>query len=73
MPSELSGLIGNILAQMPLVAIIAYLWFQDRKDKIKQIKHLISENKEKTEMMNQFTQSMEKLSLSLELIKDRLR
>ena len=73
MPSELTALLGNIIAQLPLVAIVAYLWYQDRKDKLAQIKNLVAENKEKMEIMEKITGSIEKLSLSLELIKDRLR
>ncbi len=73
MPSELTALLGNIIAQLPLVAVVSYLWFQDRKDKLAQIKRLVAENKEKMEIMEKITGSIEKLSLSLELIKDRLR
>ena len=73
MPSELTSLIGNIIAQAPMVAIIAYLWVQDRKDKLKQIDFLRCMNKEKTEVMEKMVESMNKLALSLELIKDRLR
>ena len=73
MPTELTSLIGNLIAQAPLVAIITYLWYQDRKDKIKQIEFLRNMNKEKTEVMEKMMDSMNKLALSLELIKDRLR
>ena len=64
---------GNIIAQAPLLAVALYLWYRDRQDKIAEIEHLRKENKEKTEIMEQFVTSMDKLAMSLELIKDRLR
>lgn len=73
MPTEITALIGNIIAQAPLVALVVYLWYMDRKDKMRQIEFLRKENKDKTEVMEQFSDSLDKLSLSLELIKDRLR
>jgi hypothetical protein len=73
MPTEITALLGNIIAQFPLVALVCYLWFQDRKDKIRQITYLRSENKKQAEIMEKFVKSMDKLSISLELIKDRLR
>lgn len=73
MPTEITALIGNIIAQVPLVALALYLWYMDRRDKQKQIDFLRKENKDKTEIMEQFSDSLDKLSLILELIKDRLR
>ena len=73
MPTEITALLGNIIAQVPLVALIGYLWFQDRKDKIKQIVFLRESIKKQDDIMAQFVKSMEKLAISLELIKDRLR
>ncbi len=73
MPEGLTELIGNIISQVPLVALTVYLWITDRRDKQKQIEYLRQQNNEKAELMEKFTESLDKLSLSLELIKDRLR
>lgn len=73
MPTEVTTLIFNLISQAPLVALVAYLWFMDRRDKHKQIEFLRNENVEKGKIIDDFTESLNKLSLSLELIKDRLR
>ena len=38
MPADITKLLGNIIAQAPLVALIAYLWFRDRKEKLNEIR-----------------------------------
>lgn len=73
MSTELTALIGNIISQVPLVALTVYLWMMDRRDKQKTIDYLKHENAMKKEVVKQFTESLDKLALSLELIKDRLR
>ena len=73
MPSEITALLGNIIAQLPLVALVSYLWFRDRQDKTKEITYLRNENKRQDDVMQKFVSSMDKLAISLELIKDRLR
>lgn len=73
MSTELTALIGNIISQVPLVALTVYLWMMDRRDKQKTIDYLKYENAMKKEVVKQFTESLDKLALSLELIKDRLR
>jgi hypothetical protein len=73
MPEELTKILGNFVVQFPMVAIVAYLWFRDRKEKLNEIKFLREENKEKTDIMDKFVAAMDRLALSLELIKDRLR
>ena len=73
MEEGLLKFVGNIIAQAPLLAVALYLWYMDRKDKLSEIEHLRRENKEKTEIVERFVKSMDKLALSLELIKDRLR
>jgi len=73
MPTEITALLGNIIAQLPLVALVSYLWYNDRKDKMKDIAFLRSENKKQEEILERFVKSMDKLAVSLELIKDRLR
>ena len=73
MPADITKLLGNLIAQAPLVAIIAYMWFRDRKEKLNEIRFLRQDNKEKTAVMDRFVKSMDRLALTLELIKDRLR
>jgi len=73
MPADITKLLGNLIAQAPFVALIAYLWFRDRKEKLNEIRFLRQDNKEKTAVMDKFVKSMDRLALTLELIKDRLR
>ena len=73
MPTEIVALLGNLISQAPLVALFAYGWYQDRKDKTKQIEFLRKENIEKADVIEKFVASMDRLAMSLELIKDRLR
>lgn len=61
------------LAQAPLVAVLVYMYFQARKDYVAEIKRLQERVHEKDEQLGEFTRAFDKLSLSLELIKDRLR
>lgn len=70
---ELLNQIYALVAQAPLVAVIGYFWFTDRKDKLKTIEHLRKENSEKADAIEKFIAGFDKLSISLELIKDRLR
>lgn len=61
------------LAQAPLVAVLAYMWYQTRKDFISEIKRLQERIAEKDGQLREFADVFDRLSLSLELIKDRLR
>lgn len=61
------------IQQAPFVALFAWLWWNNRKDQQKRIKFLEEENKAKDVQIEKFIGSFEKLSLTLELIKDRLR
>ena len=73
MPTEIVAILGNLISQMPLVALVSYLWFQDRSEKIKQINFLRETNQKQSDLLITVAQSIDKLSLALELIKDRLR
>ena len=64
MPTEITALLGNIIAQLPLVALVSYLWYNDRKDKMKDIAFLRSENKKQEEILERFVKSMDKLAVS---------
>lgn len=73
MPTEIAAILGNLISQMPLVALVSYLWYQDRSEKIKQINFLRETNQKQSDLLITVAQSIDKLSLALELIKDRLR
>ena len=66
-------LLLKALAQAPLVAVIAYMWFQTRSDFLKEISRLQERIVEKDDQVREFAAVFDRLSLSLELIKDRLR
>jgi len=65
-------LLAKALAQAPLVAIIAYIWWKGRNDCLMELKRLHDRVKEKDSQLGQFADTFDKLALSLELIKDRL-
>ena len=66
-------LVLKALSQAPFVAVIAYMWFQSRKDFVNEIKRLQERVHEKDDQLREFAAVFDRLSLSLELIKDRLR
>jgi len=66
-------IIIKAVAQAPLVALFAYLWWINRKDLLQEKDFLEKANKEKDKQIEQFIQSFEKITITLELIKDRLR
>ena len=61
------------LAQAPLVAFFAYLWWTNRKDLLKERQFLEDQLREKDRQSAEFIKAFDKLSMTLELIKDRLR
>lgn len=61
------------VAQAPLVAVFCYLWWTTRKDYLTENKRLIEAQKQKDKMIEEFTRVLEKMTISIELIKDRLR
>ena len=60
------------LAQAPLVAIIAYIWWVGRRDFLIEAKRLQARIERKDEQLGKFADTFDKLALSLELIKDRM-
>lgn len=61
------------LAEAPLVAFFIWLWWRTREDYMKRIQFLEETIKKKDEQTKQFTETFRNFSLTLELIKDRLR
>jgi len=61
------------LAQVPLVALFAYLWWINRRDLLKEKKFLEDRIREKDDQARDFIKTFDRMSLTLELIKDRLR
>ncbi len=61
------------LSQAPLVAVIAYIWWASRKDSLDEMRRLQARIKEKDAQLGEFAKAFDKLSVMLELIKDRLR
>lgn len=66
-------LLIKAVAQAPLVAILAYIWYTTRRDMMMELKRLQERVKEKDEQLREFTKVFDRLSVTLELIKDRLR
>lgn len=66
-------LILKAISQAPLVALFAYMWWQNRKDLKKEIAYLTEKNNQKDQRIDQLISVVDKFHLSLELIKDRLR
>jgi hypothetical protein len=66
-------LLLKTLAQAPLVALFAYLWWTNRKALLKDKEFLEERLKEKDKQFEDFIRAFDKLSVTLELIKDRLR
>ena len=66
-------LLLKAIQQAPFVAIFAYLWWQNRKDLMKRVSFLEEENRQKDGHISNFIKTIDKFTLTLELIKDRLR
>lgn len=66
-------LVLKALSQAPLVAIIAYIWWTARQDALQENRRLQERIKEKDAQLGEFARTFDRLSLSLELIKERLR
>lgn len=63
----------QVIAQAPLVAVFAYMWWNTRKELLAENKRLLQVIEKKDSVIEDFTNVIGKLSLTLELIKDRLR
>lgn len=66
-------LVLKALSQAPLVAIIAYIWWTARKDALNEIVRLQERIKEKDKQLGEFANTFQRLTIALELIKERLR
>ena len=66
-------LILKAIQQAPFVALFAYLWWNNRKELMGRVKFLEKEIETRDKQIEKFIESFDKLSLTLELIKDRLR
>jgi hypothetical protein len=66
-------LLLKTLAQAPLVALFAYLWWNNRKSLLKDKEFLEDRLVEKDKQYAEFIRAFDKLSVTLELIKDRLQ
>lgn len=66
-------IIIKAIQQAPFVALFAYLWWQNRKDLLKRITFLEKEIKSKDTQLEKFILSFQKITLTIELIKERLR
>lgn len=66
-------MILKAIQQAPFVALFAYLWWNNRKELLSRVKFLEEEIKTRDSQIEKFMNSFDKLALTLELIKDRLR
>lgn len=69
----MEDIIIKTLAQAPLVALLAYLWWASNKESNKNINALHEQLKAKDEQLKEFIRVFDKMTITLELIKDRLR
>ena len=68
----LMDLVLKALAQAPLVAVIAYIWWRGRLDYLIELERLQKRVQEKDDQLGKFAQTFDTLALSLELLKDRI-
>lgn len=66
-------LVVETLAQAPFVALVAYIWWQNRSDSIKEMQRLQERVARKDSQIEEFIKVFDRLNLSLELIKERLK
>lgn len=66
-------LLITTLSQAPLVALMAYLWWRSYTDATKELDRLRRRVEEKDEQLREFIRVFDKMTITLELIKDRLR
>ena len=66
-------LLIKALSQAPLVAVIAYIWWTSRRDAENEMSRLRARIAAKDDQLKEFARVFERLTVSLELIKDRLR
>ena len=66
-------LVIKALAQAPLVAVFVWMWWTSRKDMMAELDRLRRRVEDKDMQLGEFARVFEKLSVTLELVKDRLR
>lgn len=64
--------IQKVLLQFPLVAVIAYIWWNNRKDYLKSLNTLKELLNQREKELERGYKIFEKMAVSLEIIKDRL-
>lgn len=65
-------LLINVLSQAPLVALMVFLWWRSYMDASKELDRLRRRVEEKDEQLKGFIRVFDKMTITLELIKDRL-
>jgi hypothetical protein len=65
-------LLVEVLSQAPLVALMAYLWWRSYTDAAKELDRLRRRVEEKDEQLREFIRVFDKMTITLELIKDRV-
>lgn len=63
----------KLLVQLPMVAVLLFVWWTSRKDYLNEVRRLQERLREKDEQLREFTSGFEKISFALERIKDRLQ
>ena len=63
----------KVIAQFPLVALFVWIWWTSKKDTDKELKRLHERILAKDHELDKMTITFERLNITLELIKDRLR
>lgn len=65
-------LLIDVLSQAPLVALMAYLWWRSYTDATKELDRLRRRVEEKDAQLKEFIRVFDKMTITLELIKDRV-
>lgn len=66
-------LLLKVIAQFPLVALFVWIWWTSKKDFDRELKRLHGRILQKDHELDKMTTTFERLNITLELIKDRLR
>lgn len=63
----------KLLVQLPMVAVLLFVWWTSRKDSLNEIRRLQDRLSEKDAQLREFTSGFDKVAFALERIKDRLK
>ena len=66
-------LLLKVVAQFPLVALFVYIWYTSKIAYEKELQRLHGRIRQVDEELYKMTATFDRLNLTLELIKDRLR